>query len=447
MLTQIARASLWNRRTTVALTLLALSIGVALLLGIDHLRHQAKDSFRQTLSGTDLIVGPRGGQTNLLLYSVFQMGQPGTSLSPSAFERLAHHPMVDWAVPIALGDAVRGFPVFATHWSYFERYRYGQDQPLAFAEGRPFAAHSDDQVVLGAAAARELGYGLGDSLVVAHGSAGVSFTHHDDHPMTVVGILEPTGTPADRRVHMTLLAMESLHGGEVHDAHHNHADHGAESHEEPHGDGHSGQNHHDHGDHEHHSAGHGGALEPVPGNINAVLLGLKSRPMVFALQRELNTTRNEPMTAILPGVALTELWQLLAVAENLLYLISFLVLLATLAGMMTMLLASMGERRRELAILRTVGASGLTLVLLIELEVALITLLSLVFGTLLLMAGLALAQPWLASEFGLFIAINPMSAQTAYLMLGILGLALVMGLVPALSAYRRALAAGLNPRQ
>jgi putative ABC transport system permease protein len=444
MLTQIARASLWNRRTTVALTLLALSIGVALLLGIDHLRHQAKDSFRQTLSGTDLIVGPRGGQTNLLLYSVFQMGQPGTSLSPDAYERLAHHPMVDWAVPIALGDAVQGFPVFATHWSYFERYRYGQDQPLVFAEGRPFAAHSDDQVVLGAAAARELGYGLGDSLVVAHGSAGVSFTHHDDHPMTVVGILEPTGTPADRRVHMTLLAMEGLHGGESSDAHddHGHAEHGTAGHDDH---DHGGHAHHDH--HQQHSEAPDQSMEPVPGNINAVLLGLKSRPMVFALQRELNTTRNEPMTAILPGVALTELWQLLAVAENLLYLISFLVLLATLAGMMTMLLASMGERRRELAILRTVGASGLTLVLLIELEVALITLLSLVFGTLLLMAGLALAQPWLASEFGLFIAINPMSAQTAYLMLGILGLALVMGLVPALAAYRRALAAGLNPRQ
>ncbi|UZJ43889.1 ABC transporter permease [Marinimicrobium sp. C6131] len=457
MLIQIARASLWNRRTTVALTLLALSIGVALLLGIDHLRHQAKDSFRQTLSGTDLIVGPRGGQTNLLLYSVFQMGQPGTSLSPSAFERLAHHPMVDWAVPIALGDTVQGFPVFATHWSYFEHYRYGERQPLAFARGRPFAAHSGDEVVLGATAARELGYGVGDSLVVAHGSAGVSFTHHDDHPMTVVGILEPTGTPADRRVHMTLLAMESLHGGEAHDAHPNHAEHSAESHEEPHGHDDPGQNSHDHSDHghehhepdhhDHHGGDHGGALEPVPGNINAVLLGLKSRPMVFVLQRELNTAREEPMTAVLPGVALTELWQLLAVAENLLYLISFLVLLATLAGMMTMLLASMGERRRELAILRTVGASGLTLMVLIELEVALITLLSLVLGTLLLMAGLALAQPWLASEFGLFIAINPMGAQTAYLMLGILGLALLMGLVPALAAYRRALAAGLNPRQ
>lgn len=458
MLIQLARASLWNRRSTVILTLLALSIGVALLLGIDHLRSQAKDSFRQTLSGTDLIVGPRGGQTNLLLYSVFQMGQPGNSLSPEAFHRLAEHPMVEWAVPIALGDTVQGFPVFATHWSYFEHYRYGQSQPLVFDQGRPFAAHSDNEVVLGAGAARELGHGVGDSLVVAHGSAGVSFTHHDDHPMTVVGILEPTGTPADRRVHMTLVAMENLHGGESAEAHQDHQghdhhkhDHHEHDHQEP---GH--QDREDHGDehegHEHHQTAHGepqsrAGLEPVPGNINAVLLGLKSRPMVFALQRELNTTLEEPMTAILPGVALTELWQLLAVAENLLYLISFLVLLATLVGMMTMLLASMGERRRELAILRTVGASGLALVVLIELEVALITLLSLVLGSLMLMAGLAVAQPWLASEFGLFIAINPISAQTAYLMLGILALALLMGLVPALAAYRRALAAGLNPRQ
>lgn len=448
MLIQLARASLWNRRSTVVLTLLALSIGVALLLGIDHLRHQAKDSFRQTLSGTDLIVGPRGGQTNLLLYSVFQMGQAGNSLSPEAFHRLAEHPMVDWALPIALGDTVQGFPVFATHWSYFEHYRYGQNQPLEFATGRPFAAHSDDEVVLGAGVARELGRGVGDSLVVAHGSAGVSFTHHDDHPMTVVGILEPTGTPADRRVHMTLVAMENLHGGGSAEAHHDHHDH--EEHQS-HGHEHQGHDHQErdhHGQDEHdHEAGHREALEPVPGNINAILLGLKSRPMVFALQRELNTAREEPMTAILPGVALTELWQLLAVAENLLYLISFLVLLATLVGMMTMLLASMGERRRELAILRTVGASGLTLVVLIELEVALITLLSLLLGSLLLVVGLALAQPWLATEFGLFIAINPISAQTAYLMMGILGLALLMGLVPALTAYRRALAAGLNPRQ
>lgn len=184
----------------------------------------------------------------------------------------------------------------------------------------------------------------------------------------------------------------------------------------------------------------------MPGNVNAVLLGLTSRPAVFALQRELNEYQGEPLTAFIPGVAFTELWQLVSVAENLLYLISFLVLFATLAGMMTMLLASMGERRRELAILRTVGASGLTLFWLIELEVLLLTALSLLAGLVVLTLGLAIAQPWLASEFGLFISANPLSVQTAYLMGGILLLAALMGLVPALTAYRRALAEGLNPR-
>lgn len=476
MLLKLARLSLWNRRSTALLTLVSLSLSVALLIGIDHLRHQARDSFQQTLSGTDLIVGPRGGQTNLLLTSVFQMGNPTNSLSSDSYRMLAEHPMVDWAVPIALGDTLKGFPVFATHWSYFEHYRYGQHQTLSFAEGRPFAASGDREVVLGAAVADELGYGLGDDIVIAHGSAGVSFTHHDDHPMTVVGLLEPTGTPVDRRVHMTLKAMEALHNDEGHEGHKGHESHSPDEHahtEEDHhsadhdhaahhehddkedadSDGHDheahnhgGRGQHDHHDHSEHSHAGQAQAEAVPGNINAVLLGLKSRPAVFGLQRDINQYREEPMTALIPGVALTELWQLLGVAENLLYLISFLVLLATLAGMMTMLLASMGERRRELAILRTVGASGLTLFWLIELEVLLLTALSLATGLLLLTASLAIAQPWLATEFGLFIAINPISAQTAYLLAGILGLAALMGLVPAISAYRRALSEGLNPR-
>lgn len=453
MLLKLARHSLWNRRTTALLTLVSLSLSVALLIGIDHLRHQARDSFQQTLSGTDLIVGPRGGQTNLLLYSVFQMGAPTNSLSPESYRMLADHPMVDWAVPVALGDTLRGFPAFATHWSYFEHYRYGQRRELRFSQGRPFAATSDREVVLGARVASKLGYALGDDIVIAHGSAGVSFTHHDHHPMTVVGILEPTGTPVDRRVHMTLVAMEALHNGEhpdpgdrdSHDHHdeddhhsgHDHRDH-SETDEPHHGD----HAHHNHSEHSH----TGQATEPVPGNLNVVLLGLKSRPALFGLQREINEYRGEPLTALIPGVALTELWQLLGVAENLLYLISFLVLLATLAGMMTMLLASMGERRRELAILRTLGVGGLTLFWLIELEVLLLTALSLLAGLILLTLGLAIAQPWLATEFGLFIAINPISAQTAYLMAGILALAALMGLVPAIAAYRRALAEGLNPR-
>lgn len=453
MLLKLARRSLWSRRTTALLTIVSLSIGVALLVGVDHLREQARSSFQQTLSGTDLIVGPRGGQMNLLLYTLFQMGQPSSTLSADQYQRLSQHPMVDWAVPIALGDTVQGFPVMGTHWAYFDHYRYGGGQSLTLAQGRRFAAMSDHEVVLGATVANRLGYTVGDSLIIAHGSGEVSFTHHEGHPMTVVGILAPTGTPVDRRVHTTLLAMDAVHNdeGAANDDHSGHGHHhsGHAPHEdEPHSDHehdahhkHVREGHEGHGEHAHQPQADS---EPVPGGVNAVLLGLKARPMVFALQRELNTNLDAPMTAIIPGVVLTQLWQSLGVAEDLLYLISFLVLLATLTGMMTMLLASMGERRRELAILRAVGAGGGTLFCLIELEVALITLVSLVAGVALVVLGLAAAQPWLAAEFGLFIAINPISTQTAYLMTGILVLALLMGLVPALAAYRRSVTEGLN---
>ena len=460
MLLKLARLSLWNRRSTAVLTLISLSLSVALLLGIDHLRSQAQSSFRQTLSGTDLIVGPRGGQTNLLLYSVFQMGQPSNSLSPEAFDYLAGHPMVDWALPLALGDSLRGFPVFATQPAYFEHYRYGQRRSLELSQGRSFKA--DNEVVLGDRAARKLGYGLGDEIILSHGVSGVSFNPHDDHPMQVVGVLAPTGTPVDRRVHISLEGMAALHDRGHGESQHSegHAQEQGQSHDHGHdpGERHSHEpddsrerNHSHERDRSHerdHSQvqGQASAADVLPGPVNAVFLGLKSRAAVFSLQREINEARIEPMTALIPGVALTQLWQLLGVAENLLLLISFLVLLATLTGMMTMLLASMGERRRELAILRTLGATSGNVVWLVELEVLLLTGLGLIFGLLLLSLGLALTQPWLATEFGLFIAVNPVSPRTLSLILGIVILALVMGLIPARAAYRRSLADGLVPK-
>src|SRR5690606_37171466 len=132
------RQSLWNRRATALLTLVSLAISVALLLGIDHLRTQAKDSFSQTLSGTDLIVGARGGQLNLLLYSVFHLGNATNNISWRSYEELAADPAVAWTIPLSLGDSHRGFRVLGTTADYFEHYRYGQRRALAFARGQAF---------------------------------------------------------------------------------------------------------------------------------------------------------------------------------------------------------------------------------------------------------------------------------------------------------------------
>jgi len=414
---KLARKSLWNRRGTAILTLVSLAISVALILGINHLRHQAKQSFTSTISGTDLIVGARSGPANLLLYSVFRIGNATNNISWETYDVIRQREEVDWTIPISLGDSHRGFRVLGTDHNYFEHYRYGDRRQLVFTRGGPFEGVYE--TVLGAQVARELRYAIGDEIVIAHGLGDVSFSQHDDKPFTVVGILEPTGTPVDRTVHVRLEGIEAIHLG---------WQHGARL------PGHSV------------SAEEALQQELKPEAITAFLVGLKSRMATFRLQRAINEYRKEALTAILPGVALAELWDILGIVENMLIVVAFLVLLATLVGMTTTLLSSMKERQRELAILRAVGAHAGYLFALIEIEALLLAFLGVVLGILLLTVSLFMLQPWLASAYGLFISANPLNGEALWISAGVLLLAALLSLIPSVVAYRRALADGLSVR-
>ncbi|MDX3774346.1 ABC transporter permease [Chromatiaceae bacterium AAb-1] len=417
MLMKLARLSLWNRRGTVLMTLLSLTISISLLFGIDHLRKEAKSSFTSTVSGTDLIVGARSGQLNLLLYSVFRIGNATANVSWKSYERIKNHPQVSWSIPLSLGDSHRGFRVLGTNQDYFSYYRYANGQPLAFSAGRPFSQVYD--AVLGAEVARKLNYQLGQEIILAHGVGAVSFSEHKDKPFVVTGILKPTGTPVDQTVHVSLEGIEAIHldwqqgvpmpGRSI-------------------------------------TAEQALQQDLTPKAITAFMLGLQSKMATFAVQRQINEFRGEPLSAILPGVALAELWQMLGMVENLLLVITLLVLLAALVGMITTLLASMKERQREIAILRAVGAHPWYLFVLIELEVLLLTLWSLAFSAVLLVVALWGVQDTLASKYGLFISLNPFGYDSLYWAGIILALAALLAAIPAWLAYRRALADGLTVR-
>ena len=205
----LAWKSLLNRRFTALLTVMSIALSVTLLVGVERLRTEARASFANTLSGTDLIVGARSGPVQLLLYSVFRIGDATNNISWQSYQDIAAHPKVAWTVPISLGDSHRGFRVLGTSAAYFEHYRYGRDRRLAIDEGQPFADLYD--AVLGAQVADELGYKIGDAIVLAHGASEVSFARHDDKPFRVAGILARTGTPVDRTVHVSLEAIEAIH--------------------------------------------------------------------------------------------------------------------------------------------------------------------------------------------------------------------------------------------
>lgn len=414
---RLAWKSLLNRRLTAGLTLFSIAFSVTLLIGVERLRVEARESFAHTISGTDLIVGARSGGVQLLLYSVFRIGNATNNMSWESYLDIVAQPSVAWSIPISLGDSHRGYRVLGTTADYFAHYRYARDQRLSFAQGQPFNDLYD--AVLGAEAAEALGYRLGDALVIAHGANDVSFARHEDKPFKVAGILERTGTPVDRTVHVSLEAIEAIHidwqsgapipGLSI-------------------------------------SAEQARYQDLTPKTITAALIGLKSKIATFKVQRDVNDYAEEPLTAILPGVALSELWGIIGIAENALLIVSGFVVVVGLFGMLTALLTSLNERRREMAILRSVGARPAHIFALIMGEAAALTLAGIVLGLALLYGLLLIGRPIIEARSGIYIALGGLTPHEILLIGLVLLAGFVVGALPSYRAYRLSLADGLSIR-
>ena len=410
--------SLWNRRGTAFLTIFSISISVTLLIGVENIRKGVRTSFSSAVSGTDIIVGARGGSLQLLLYSIFRIGNATNNLSWESYNEFHNDKRVKWTIPISLGDSHRGFRVLGTNKDYFKYFRYGSKKKLEFYEGKSFSKVFD--VVIGSEVAIKLNYRLNEKIIIAHGTGKESFLKHDDRPFKVVGILKPTGTPVDQSLHVSLEGITAMHIDWESGA--------------PPMEGESL------------SSADILKLDLKPEEITSFLIGLKSKIHAFSLQRQINSFKEEPLSAIMPGVALQELWNLLRTAEVGLRIITWFVLFAGLLGMMTTLLSGLNERRREMAILRSVGAGPGTISFLLIFEATVLTLVGILFGLLFLYIILFASQPFLEAYFGLFIPIHPPSFKDLIILGVIILNGMLMGLIPALRAYRQSLTDGMTIR-
>ena len=435
-LLSIARQSAWNRRSTLVWVVVSLALATALLWTLERLRHDIRSSFSQSVSGVDLIVGARSSPVQLMLFSVFHIGSVPQSMSMDSVRALAQHRSVSWVVPLSLGDSHRGYPVLGTTPAYFQHFAYGDKQPLALQQGAVFAGTLDGlyEAVIGSEVARKMGYTLGQSITLGHGMdthdhghshghspapASPATPHHDDKPFKVVGILAPTGTPVDRTVHVSLQALEALHlewvagaplpGGQI-------------------------------------PADQARKFNLEPQAVTAALVGLKTRAAVFNVQRFVNAYEAEALMGVMPGVALGELWVVLGVGENALLAVSALVALVSVVSLMAVVLAGLNERRRELAVLRAVGAGPRHVLGLLTLEGVWVTCAGVILGILLAQSGMALGTPWLQQELGIRLQMSaPLPTQWA-LLAAVLLAGLLASLGPAWRAYRWSLADGLSPR-
>ncbi|MFD2178387.1 ABC transporter permease [Veronia pacifica] len=411
----LAWRSVLNRKNTALLTILTVAVSVVLLLGVERVRVQAKESFANTISGTDLIMGARSGNINLLLYSVFHIGNATNNVDWKTVKDIVGQPAVKWYIPISLGDSHRGFRVTGTTTTFFEQYRYGRKQLLSFQQGREFDALSD--VVIGAEVARQLNYKLGDSIIIAHGLSDQSFTRHDDSPFEISGILNPTGTPIDRGVFVSLAAIDAIHEGWETGTKRATGAAFAK----------------DYTNHE-------------PTAVTAVFIGLKSRLQTFSLQRQINEYRFEPLSAIIPGLVLRELWSMMSVAEKTLLVVSGFVVFAGLLGMLSSLLTSLNERRREMAILRAVGARPHHIFLLLVSEAGLLTFCGIIVGILMLAVLLLFGVPILHAQYGLVVDVWHITEYELSMLAIVQAAGILIGCLPALSAYRQSLSDGMTIR-
>jgi putative ABC transport system permease protein len=410
---RIVLKSAWHRRVSLLLTILSITISIALLLGVDKIRKEAKNSFVNTISQTDLIVGARSGPINLLLYSVFRIGNATNNVSWESYQEITELDEIAWAIPISLGDSHKGYRVMGTNRDYFDHYRYGQKNSLSFREGAAFADIYD--AVIGADVAETLDYDLHDEIILSHGLVSTEFAEHADKPFVVVGILQKTGTPVDRTIHVSLEGIEAIH-----------------------------------------IDWSGGAQMPLrltaeqarkmdlrPKSITAFMVGLDNRINTFRLQRSINEYPEEPLLAIIPGATLAELWRTIAAFEQVLLIISAFVLVAGLLGMLTTILSTLNERRREMAVLRAIGAHPHHIVLLFMLETFFIVLAGCIAGASVLYSLLFLTQPILAQSYGVHIAITLPDLGQWGLFIAVILLAVFVSLIPGLIAYKRSLQDGL----
>jgi putative ABC transport system permease protein len=410
----LAWKSLISRRSTAILTVASIAVSVVLLLGVEKIRVNAQSSFANTISGTDLIVGARSGSIQLLLYSVFRIGSATNNISWDSYQTIAQKKGIKWTIPISLGDSHRGFRVMGTSKDYFSFYQYGQKRNLQLTSGKPFDNLFD--AVIGSEVAKSLRYSVGDEVIISHGTVSTSFSEHKNKPFIISGILEHTGTPVDRTVHVSLAGIEAMHvnwqglvkkrtvGKTLSEAN----------------------------------------LQPE--SITAFLIGLDSKIMSFKLQRYINEYAGEPLLAIFPGIALHEMWRLMSVAEQALLIISIFVVIASLTGMLAVSLAGLNERRREVAILRSVGASHWHIMGLLITETLLLTVAGILLGAAILYSGIGLSQSIIEANYGLFITIG-LPSQKEFAMVSILLLTgFLVGLIPAYRAYLNSLADGMSTR-
>ncbi|MBL0926590.1 MAG: ABC transporter permease [Phycisphaerales bacterium] len=431
---QIVVRSLTARRFSTVTTIITVAVAVALMLTLLGMKDAARRAFDRGSGNMHLVVSRDASPLVAILNSVFYANPPRAPLSYAQFRQLRDELPVEWAIPTQQGDSFRGLPVTATEPEFFTRLRPDPDREWRFAVGRVFRA--DFEVVVGAGAARQTGLRVGDQIYVTHGTGtvaalaesagarvgeGAAIAHiHKEFPFTIVGILEPTGGPHDRVLFVNLHSSWIMHA------------HDRRLASDP-------------------SVKTTGAADVTDADrlITAVLLRLLTRPgqdvtavepVVFDQLR-----RAGGFTVAKPAQEIQRLFAIVGGIHQIFVGMAGVVLLSSGIAIMLALHNSMEQRRRQIAVLRVLGASRGRVFGLMVTESAVIGLLGALAGVGVAVVGQQVVASIMRGQLGLVIEPTVVPAILLGVVAATVALAAVAGLVPGVMAYRTSVLRSLKP--
>ena len=390
--------SLRQHALSTIVTAAGIALACGLLMCVWMVKTQSQSAFTQTTTGFDAVLGARGSKLQLVLNSIFHLEASPGNVAAADFEMIRRHPMIKTAIPIAVGDNLRGYRIVGTAPELFTNVEYAPGRKFAVEPGGKLFAGDAKEAVIGNFAARRLKLKVGDKFRPYHGLAFDEKAEHADD-FVVTGILQPTNTPVDRVVWIPLKGIQTMSG---HDARY-------------------------------------------ASDVSAVLIQLRTPVAGLQLDMMYNKQGNRLTFAYPVGAIIAELFGKIAWFDQVLALVAYLVALVAAASVLASIYNSMNARRRDIAILRALGAKRRTIFGAVVIEAACIGALGAAVGFGVYYGLFAGVAQLIRSQTGVVLDLGALHPVMWICPAAMIGLCALGGIAPAFKAYRTPVAETLAP--
>ena len=400
----IVSRSLRQHSLSSTITILSVALATGLVMAVFSVSQQSRMAFAGGPVGFDAVLGARGSSLQLVLNTVFHLETSPGNIPWESYSSLIDDPRVELAIPYAVGDHYKGYRIVGTSEAIFTEFEYAKGRKLEFQPGGRAFDERRREAVLGATVARETQLAPGSIFHPSHG-VGRTSGHSHDEEYVVVGVLEVSNSPNDRVIWIPIEGIFRLSGHKLR------------------------------GSGEEYEARDGEQIDDAHKELSAVMLKLRSPQAGFALSGEINRERKDLTLAWPIGATMAQLFDKLGWVHRILEMVAYLVMVVAAGSILASLYNTMNERRREFAILRSLGARRRTVFAVILLEAQTIALLGSLLGFAVYYAILIGAGTIVRDQTGVVLDLAAWHDAFFWTPLGMLAIGGVAGLLPALKAY------------